>query len=266
MVLWNPQDIVAAVVGGTLIAASASLNMLFFGRVTGISGIFNSVFKLSKETGFFWKFSFFMGLVTIPLALYRAYGYQITINNFTFVMYDRNEDTVEKLSLAGWIVGGILVGVGTRMGNGCTSGHGVCGIPRLSKRSIAATCTFILFGMLMATLRYNFPFLVGTGEINQASYDIVWKWLSFGIYLALAINFVIMIISHFKRDFLIEYLLNFLIGSLFGLGLVISGMARVSKVVGFLILDPQRWDPSLIFVMMSAVCINFFTFKLILKR
>ena len=63
------------------------------------------------------------------------------------------------MSIPGWVIGGILVGFGTKMGNGCTSGHGVCGIPRLSKRSIIATGVFMVAGIGMATLRFKYPFL-----------------------------------------------------------------------------------------------------------
>lgn len=62
-----------------------------------------------------------------------------------------------------------------------------------------------------------------------------------------------------------EVLSSYLVGVLFGAGLMISGMCRISKVVGFLILDSERWDPSLAFVMLSAIAINFFTFRSILK-
>lgn len=61
--------------------------------------------------------------------------------------------------MAAWILGGILVGLGTKMANGCTSGHGVCGLPRFAPRSIVATMTFMAAGFAFATLRYYYPFL-----------------------------------------------------------------------------------------------------------
>ena len=60
-----------------------------------------------------------------------------------------------------WVLAGLLVGFGTKLANGCTSGHGVCGLPRLSKRSMTAVFTFVGAGIAMATLRYNYPFLKG---------------------------------------------------------------------------------------------------------
>lgn len=74
-------------------------------------------------------------------------------------MFDENEDINAKQNVAAWIIGGILVGWGTKMANGCTSGHGVCGLPRFAPRSIIATMTFMAAGFALATLRYYYPFL-----------------------------------------------------------------------------------------------------------
>jgi uncharacterized protein len=74
-------------------------------------------------------------------------------------MFDDNEDINAKQNVAAWIIGGILVGWGTKMANGCTSGHGVCGLPRFAPRSIIATMTFMAAGFALATLRYYYPFL-----------------------------------------------------------------------------------------------------------
>lgn len=76
-------------------------------------------------------------------------------------MFDDNEPINKKQNVAAWIIGGLLVGWGTKMGNGCTSGHGVCGMPRLAPRSIVATMTFMATGFAIATLRYYVPFLTG---------------------------------------------------------------------------------------------------------
>ncbi len=74
-------------------------------------------------------------------------------------MFDDNEEIIAKQNVAAWIIGGILVGWGTKMANGCTSGHGVCGIPRFAPRSIVATMTFMFAGFALATFRYYYPFL-----------------------------------------------------------------------------------------------------------
>jgi len=125
------SNLLLPLAGGILIGISSLFMLALLGRITGISGIFASVIQAEKGV---WRWAFLAGLVVAPL-LYHG---------------------ISKLpapapSEAGWpltIVAGLLVGFGTRYAGGCTSGHGVCGIGRLSPRSMAATATFIGAGML----------------------------------------------------------------------------------------------------------------------
>jgi uncharacterized membrane protein YedE/YeeE len=122
-----------AVIGGVLIGLAVSLMMLFNGRVTGISGIIGGIVKPQKND-LSWRFAFVSGLLFGGLVL-------------EFL----RPDVFVQISSALWgdyALAGLLVGFGTLLGNGCTSGHGVCGISRLSIRSIIATVTFILFGII----------------------------------------------------------------------------------------------------------------------
>ena len=77
----------------------------------------------------------------------------------------------DSLSIIGFFVSGFLVGFGTKMANGCTSGHGVCGLPRLSKRSFAAVGTFLIFGLGFATLRYHVKFLESDFILSKKKKD-----------------------------------------------------------------------------------------------
>ena len=125
-----PSDWIRALAGGALIGVSASLMLAFNGRVTGISGIVGGLVHPTPGD-MAWRALFVAGLlvggVVAALALPGALG-------------------GASVSVATASVAGLLVGVGTRLGNGCTSGHGVCGISRLSPRSLAATLTFIATG------------------------------------------------------------------------------------------------------------------------
>ena len=119
---------VSALFGGLLIGASAGLFLLFNGRVAGISGILaDLIHPIRSELG--WRLAFLGGLLSAPL-LYSAVGGRLPPVSVT--------DDVALL-----VVAGLLVGFGTRLGAGCTSGHGVCGIGRGSPRSIAATLVFM---------------------------------------------------------------------------------------------------------------------------
>jgi uncharacterized membrane protein YedE/YeeE len=128
---------VSAAIGGALIGLAAVLLMLLTGRIAGISGIFGGC--LSFETGDKgWRIAFIAGLILAPLTGALA-GVPIP----------------DPEMPSNWIVivaAGLLVGFGTRLGGGCTSGHGVCGIARLSPRSIAATAIFMAVAVAVVAL------------------------------------------------------------------------------------------------------------------
>lgn len=128
---------VPAAIGGALIGASAVLLMWFNGRIAGISGILFGLF--TRDPGERnWRLMFVLGLVVGGFA-YQALTQQSLATRADF--------PVSLLILAG-----LLVGFGTRLGSGCTSGHGVCGISRLSVRSLTATATFMLAGIATTAL------------------------------------------------------------------------------------------------------------------
>lgn len=118
---------VSAAIGGGLIGLSAALLWVANGRIAGISGILGGLGRASADD-IAWRLAFLAGLAVAPL-LYAA-----------SVAAPRIVVQAGPVTL---IVAGLLVGFGTRLGGGCTSGHGVCGMARLSKRSIVATCLFM---------------------------------------------------------------------------------------------------------------------------
>lgn len=123
---------ISAAIGGALIGLSAVLLMALNGRIAGISGIVAGIMAPIRGEGraeLSWRLAFVAGLVIAPLIASAFNGSLISVS------------TPHPM----WMMalGGLLVGYGTRLGSGCTSGHGVCGIARLSKRSFAATATFM---------------------------------------------------------------------------------------------------------------------------
>ena len=134
-------EVLMPLTGGILIGIAASMMMLFSGKIAGVSGIFGGMlFQQGEERP--WRLSFVAGLIAGGILLY--------ILNAEFF-----ENTSGRGLLAVTIAG-LLVGIGTRVGGGCTSGHGVCGIGRLSGRSIVATVTFVVAGMAIVTLVQSF--------------------------------------------------------------------------------------------------------------
>lgn len=123
---------IAPVIGGILIGAAASMMLYLLGRITGISGIVWDAVSAKAENG--WRWLFIAGLLIGPLLYHSLSG----------IPYPTFSD-------APWwqaALGGLLVGIGVKLGSGCTSGHGVCGLGRLSSRSLAATATFMAVGIV----------------------------------------------------------------------------------------------------------------------
>ncbi|MEE1657835.1 YeeE/YedE family protein [Microvirga sp. CF3062] len=118
----------SALIGGLLIGVSAALLLVLNGRIAGISGILAGLLQpASGETG--WRMAFLAGTLAAPFA-YLAFGGALPA-------------VAIEASLPVVVVAGLIVGFGTRLGGGCTSGHGVCGVSRVSPRSVVATLVFL---------------------------------------------------------------------------------------------------------------------------
>lgn len=125
---------VAAIAGGVLIGLASGGLMLLTGRIAGISGMFHRVIEGQRDT---WRIDFLAGLVVAGFVMVIAFpAASSTI-------------AITPKHLGSMALAGLLVGYGTRMANGCTSGHGVCGLARFSTRSLAAVVTFLLSGVVV---------------------------------------------------------------------------------------------------------------------
>ena len=135
----------SALYGGILIGISASILLLFNGRIAGIIGIlYRLVFHAFDSTERNWRLAFLVGLM--------VGGYLLLPIDFEL------REGYSQILLA---LSGLAVGIGTRIGNGCTSGHGVCGIGLLASRSIVATIVFMLSGIITVTILSSFTGLGG---------------------------------------------------------------------------------------------------------
>ena len=131
------QDWIRGLIGGLLIGSGGAVYLLFNGRIMGASGIIGSLVdgsagRLKRE-----RLAFLAGVVLLPVLLIPAFG---------------TVDTHITDNIAVLVAAGLLVGLGTRLANGCTSGHGVCGMSRLSVRGIVATACYILAGAVGVVL------------------------------------------------------------------------------------------------------------------
>lgn len=127
--------------GGALIGVAVTLMLWLNGRVTGISGIINGALCIPRKDSI-WRYTFLAGLVAGGIVLY-------IVNPAIFT--NTTDRTLPEVAIAG-----LLVGFGTVLGSGCTSGHGVCGISRFSVRSLVATAVFIIAGIIAVQVFKNF--------------------------------------------------------------------------------------------------------------
>ncbi|MCB5187106.1 YeeE/YedE family protein [Methylobacillus caricis] len=139
MVDWTHATPLSSLAGGVLIGLAAALLLVMNGRIAGISGILGGLLKASWSDSA-WRICFLTGLVASPW----LYSFWAPLPGMV---------ATSDINLL--VVAGLLVGLGTRLGSGCTSGHGVCGIARLSPRSIVATLIFMLAAMATVYIRHR---------------------------------------------------------------------------------------------------------------
>ncbi len=129
---WNAFTPWSALAGGMLIGIAAAIFVLFNGRIAGISGILGGLLRFPKgDSG--WRIAFVLGLLGAP---------------FIYMLAFSTPAPQIEAGYSGLIIAGLLVGIGSRYGAGCTSGHGVCGLSRFSPRSAAATLAFMGTGFV----------------------------------------------------------------------------------------------------------------------
>lgn len=127
----------ASLFGGMLLGLSAALLMLFSGKIAGISGAVGGLLNPQKHESS-WRAAFLTGMI-LSVLIVAPIG---------FALPDVSDKNILLVSVAG-----LLVGFGTRLGNGCTSGHGIIGMGRFSKRSIYATCAFMITAIVVVFIR-----------------------------------------------------------------------------------------------------------------
>lgn len=246
-VTWQTHSSVLALLGGVLIGGVAVTRLALVGKITGISGILNgsSIYKLDKVP---YEERVTKILFVSGVSLGGLFCYYLLPQAFL----DWNAVPIERP-----IVGGFLVGLGSAVGNGCTSGHGVCGISSLRIRSIVATSVFMITGILTAiftkSLRY-FPEF--DNELNMPTASITF---AIALLLCLSLYFVGSKISDGKwineensRRYFISFS-EFLTGVVFAIAMTISNMSMNNATLSFL--DLTEWNPALMFVMAGAICV-----------
>ena len=247
--------------GGAIIGISSIFYLATTGRRTGLSSIFSGLFLPQKYEAYKTTF---VGAFTIT-GLIFGMAWPLCTKNVKFALSNGNTPEEFAPSWLAVVLGGLLVGWGTRQGNGCTSGHGICGLARLSKRGFVAVCSFMATGILTSSLLSSFVPSLIVGENSKLSSPLVqkitkesWNTLfekdTFPLFLwplAVLLFGLVTLLWDIKEKLLSknEHMATVISGVLFSCGLMISGMTNVWKVKNFLWFAPKHWDPSLIFVM-----------------
>ena len=253
-------SIILALIGGALIGLSSTLNYILFGKITGLSGYLFKVFSFRIDSIYYSKLCFIVGLVTAVDSYYRIVG--ATLYGLALV------DAEGSFNPFLIVIGSFLVGFGVRWGAGCTSGHGVCGLPRLSIRSFIAVPTFMASGIATASILNLIGPIPPQISIPNSVLDPYSYFPIILLHLSQAAALFSIFYTIITEKTLISKLtplIYLLTGLTFGLGLLISGMCSRTKILNFLTIS-SNWDPSLIFVMCSAVTLNFITFQLVMRQ
>lgn len=275
---------ISGLIGGSLIGLSAATLLLFNGDILGASGLMSSFVvapvKTLTDPAQQWKLSF---LAAFALTA-RVYVTLIDPDALTDQRLGYGDATMPIVSPLGFIVGGFLVGFGTRLGNGCTTGHGICGLARLSTRSLAAVLSFMATGVISASACSEtcpfYPYL-------RTSFDSVSKYLPTSTTITIGTVIASLAagsaISGFLRKSpspnatkseLDDYTNNrskiipsIFSGMFFAMGLVISKMTVSSKIYGFLNIKGGitngTWDPTLACVMGGGLIVSFISYQFV---
>merc|ERR1719321_234587 len=201
---WEAIDGAQASCGGLILGISVSLLWIFYGKLTGISGMVEKVIKVNKDKVYQFELHYLCGIY--------AASYIYTQCTKTQVL--------ETLPLPTWmyIVGGICVGFGTRMGCGCTSGHGLSGLARFSPRSFVAVGSFFVPAVVVANLVHGLSGDNIEGDISNKEW---YQTSTAGGATLLALSLIPPL-----RDISLETVHVWVFGALFGVGLSLSGMTN----------------------------------------
>ncbi|CAI5974692.1 unnamed protein product, partial [Closterium sp. NIES-64] len=258
--------------GGVLIGVAATLHLLMSGRIMGASGIINGAISGASDWPF--RVAFLVSMLAVGCAAHLALPSAFGAPTFPAPA----QDPIGSVILPA--VAGVLAGFGSQLGSGCTSGHGVCGLPRLSIRSFVAVCTFMTTGAIASMLSNALlpPVASAAPVAPPTNAWIAALSVSAASLLLLLVRSLVSLPAppSVAKDEPpkaavpgavppVLLLSSVLSGAVFAVGLTFSGMLNPAKVKAFL--DPiHGWDPSLAFVMGGAVLFNLIAFHFVLKQ
>ena len=262
--MYDSFTFVSGAVGGSLIGLSTATLLLLNGDILGASGIMSSVLtnplKAIHDPTFLWKFALMTTFLLTSIGMASFVSDPVLSDN----------PNIPIPSPIAYSIAGLFVGFGTRLGNGCTSGHGICGLGRRSPRSLMAVMTFMITGATTAVLTSpTAPWADQTAILRTSTVTSMNPNLG---YITTAIMFLGIVLvlrtskpSPKKEDFN-KVLGASIAGIMFAAGLGISGMILPSKLYTFLDvtgLQDGSWDPTLMAVMGAGIPVSFIAYQFV---
>eukprot|EP01084_Bolivina_argentea_P276729 472248_1 len=276
-----PHQWVCGFFGGAMIGGSSVLMLAIHGRIAGISGmatsVFNSVWVLNgkRTLATCSQFGFMAGI--LGSGIYWNWK-NLHVNNRTGIQLPcvpRKIQPFQQMTYSPLIMAlsGLLVGFGTRLGSGCTTGHGICGLGRKSIRSLTAVSSFFGVALVTATaMNKYYPELYKVESNKVFDYKILSKFSEYGlpiIVTAILCGAMYSGIRGIGNENILSLIPSTLCGFGLGTGLVYSGMTKPDKIRGFLDLNSKdftkHFDPTLGFVFVGALAMSLPLYPLVLK-
>lgn len=257
---WTNNDTLLCFIAGILLGCIVASRMFIFGRVTGISGFLSGVVQLNKadSVGINTFVPSYERLLKLAFVGGLIGGGGIASRYLNPCFEDWSSLPIQRL-----VIGGLFVGFGTTLGNGCTSGHGVCGISNLSLRSLVATCTFMGVAIIVAISCNTTSYLPVFN--NTLSVDLSGEIIGVCILLCS----LLVLFSWKIREYLqvnkgdedpskrllwsrlLTFVLEVAFGIFFAIAMAISNMTKLSATISFL--DLRYWNPALAFIMGGSI-------------
>ena len=275
-----PFEWIYGIIGGSFIGGSSAMYLLFHGRIAGISGIFGRVLEHTftfgrnpNKLGSCSQFGFLTGLFSGGI-----YWNMLSKHNDGIDLYGYLPSKIEpfeEINYSPYImaVSGILVGIGTRVGSGCTSGHGISGLARQSIRSVVAVSTFMTMAAITTTITSKYlPHLYNLEGNDIFKLPQLSTLSQYGVPIiagALLCGSLYAGMRGFGNENINSLLPSLLCGLGFSTGLIYSGMAKPEKIRGFLNLDTvnfkEHFDPTMAFVFIGALGMTVPLYPLIIR-
>ena len=251
----SPGNLSLAVIGGLTLASALTINLMFTGKLIKPSEMFYTAFRRREEADYRnWKFSVFLGLIIATSYYYLFVDAQA---------FNPPEKFLGYLSIMGYGLAGVLIGFGSQLAGGCTSVF-FCGLPKWGKRFILEALLITLSATSIANVTKNtkLPSILTTPSFTTIASEInleVKNLAVFGGSICLAVYYIVFLAVKNRTHDLKGFFIHVLSGFLYGLGFILTGMIKPSKVLGLLSFDSLD-DFELIISIAVVVGMNFLTF------